>query len=457
MRVLVAIANYGTKNQRYLDKVLATYDAVPFDVDIAVLSNVEKDLGAGVEVRVGLPSEDPWSLPFGHKQLFAERQDDYDLFIYSEDDTLVTLRNIEAFLEATEELPRNKIAGFLRYEENSQGHRFCSSMHSHYHWRPGSLCRHGSDFYAYYTNMHSACFILTRRQLKDSIASGGFLVPPHEGRYDLLCTAATDPYTQCGLEKLICVSRIDDFLLHHLPNQYLGRLGLPFEEMRVQINRMLKLGNDCISTGLIPEETGLGTWRYEKHYYGGPDESLLRTVPGEVTTVLSIGCGQGESEKLLMGSGRKVDGIPLDSYISALAEMRGVRCLPADWPSLFAMPAEQKYDLVLLSDLLCYVDDPVRVLRACREHITPCGVVLVNFINRLYLGRRRLTSRHRAETVQYHHCDKAMVKRWLNASGWRMTTVHANLTGRKALLHRVFLGLLANRLSDRISVVASPR
>lgn len=199
MRLLVAIANHGTKNQRYLDRLLREYRSMTYDVHVVVLSDSAKDLGPDVEVKVGLPAKDPWSLPFGHKQLFVERQDDYDLFIYSEDDTLITQRNIEAFLAATAVLPPDRIAGFLRYEEDGQGQRYCSSMHSHYHWRPGSLRRYGGDSYAYYTNMHSAAFLLTQSQLKHCIASGGFAVGPHQGRYDLLCTAATDRSCPCNL------------------------------------------------------------------------------------------------------------------------------------------------------------------------------------------------------------------------------------------------------------------
>jgi len=109
-RVLVAIANYGEGNRRYLDQLLAEYRAMPFPVDVVVLSNIPKDLGDDVEVKVGLPGKDPWSLPFGHKQLFADRIEQYDAFIYSEDDILVTENNIRAFLEVTPKLEDDEIA-----------------------------------------------------------------------------------------------------------------------------------------------------------------------------------------------------------------------------------------------------------------------------------------------------------------------------------------------------------
>ena len=78
LRLLVVIANYGTANDKYLSRVIDEYRSMPYSTDIVVLSNVPKDLGRNVQVIVGLPSKDPRSLPFGHKEVFANRINDYD-------------------------------------------------------------------------------------------------------------------------------------------------------------------------------------------------------------------------------------------------------------------------------------------------------------------------------------------------------------------------------------------
>ena len=116
MRILVAIASYGTKNDHFLNRVIEEYRTFPHDVHIVVLSNQEKPLPPKVELKVGIPVSNPWSLPFAHKPIFAERKNDFDLFIYSEDDTPITLKNLDAFLRYTKCLPEDQIAGFLRYE-----------------------------------------------------------------------------------------------------------------------------------------------------------------------------------------------------------------------------------------------------------------------------------------------------------------------------------------------------
>ena len=114
MKILVAIANYGSKNFHYLQRLIDEYGSMSYDIDIAVLSNTPKDLPPWIEVRVGLPSSNPWSHPFAHKELFANRVNDYELFIYSEDDTLITQRNIEAFLEVLTGVDQDMLRVFIQ-------------------------------------------------------------------------------------------------------------------------------------------------------------------------------------------------------------------------------------------------------------------------------------------------------------------------------------------------------
>ena len=73
MKILVVIANHGTKNDGFARQLIDSYRSMDHDVDIIALSNIEKDWGPEIEVRVGAPTPDPWSLPFAHKQIFADR------------------------------------------------------------------------------------------------------------------------------------------------------------------------------------------------------------------------------------------------------------------------------------------------------------------------------------------------------------------------------------------------
>src|SRR2546429_4913221 len=116
MKILTVISNYGTSNNDALKEVFRELRSMTYDVDIVVLSDIPKDFGPDIRVKVGLPTKDPWTLPFAHKEVFAENLNDYDLFLYNEDDIRITEAHINAFVEATKILNDDEIAGFMRFE-----------------------------------------------------------------------------------------------------------------------------------------------------------------------------------------------------------------------------------------------------------------------------------------------------------------------------------------------------
>ncbi len=333
MKTLVVLASYGHANDRYLERVLAEYRLMGPSIDIIVTSDIPRDLGPDIRVIVGLPDNNPLALPFAHKQVFAERLNEYDLFIYSEDDILITWQNIQAFLEVTKVLPHNNIVGFVRSEVDPAGNRYYDPLLSHFHWDSTSLCTVQGYTFARFTNQHSGCFILTREQLKRFIASGGFLVEPHEGAYELREAAATDPYTQCGLEQRLCISHLDRFTVLHLPaNKYGSRPYRGSIEFHRQIEALLGLEERRRPKGLLFQpETRVLYGKWSKDYYEPVRPEVTALVPESVHRILSIGCGWGETEGWLIQRGARVVAIPMDSVIAACAEARGVEIVYGDF------------------------------------------------------------------------------------------------------------------------------
>jgi len=435
-----------------------------FDVDIVVLSNRSKEVAPGVEVVVvDLRGQKPWSLPFPHKAIFASRINDYDLFVYSEDDILITERNLRAFLEISAVLPEGEVAGFLRFEQSQGGGRNFPDVQGRFRWDVGSIRSRGEYTLAHFTNEHAACYVLTRQQLRRAIDSGGFLVGPHEGKYDLLCTAATDPYTQCGVQKLICVSHIEDFIVHHLSNRYAGTsFGVDGPELGRQLEALVRMGsNGHRSASLFQTETKLWAARYSKSYYEPARAEVLGLIAGS-KSVLSIGCGWGAIEAQLVAKGLQVSAIPLDSVIAGCAEAKGVRMVYGSFQTARAKLAGEQFDCLLLSNILHLVADPVTVLSSFGGLLSEGGktVVLEPNILRLsaYWGRirgdRRFQDFGSYEKTGIHLTSPKIVRDWLRKAKMEPQQMIEVLSPHAQKLSRLLLGLLDPLLASEVIVAA---
>jgi SAM-dependent methyltransferase len=465
MRILVAIASYGVGNDQYLAKLVAEYRAMAFATDIVVLSNIPKNVAPGVEVMVvDLKGKNPWSLPFPHKQLFADRLNDYDLFIYSEDDTLLSEKNICAFLRVSAVLPENEIPGFLRFERGPLGTFNFPEVHGHFHWDPQSVRTRGGYTLAFFTNEHSACYVLTRVQLQRAAASGGFLVEPHEGKYDLLCSAATDPYMQCGLQKLICISHLDDFLVHHLPNKYCGtRFGVDDPEMRRQVAVLLKIGQNGHRPGsLFETETKLVDASYSKDYYEPVEPAIISAIPNRVRSVLSIGCGQGAMEACLADRKLQVVAVPLDPVIFGAAEDRDIEVVHGDFETVRAKLTGRVFDCLMLSNVLHLVRNPVALLRSFAALLSEGAVVIalvpnmanLSSIRRQIYGNGRVENLRSYERTGIHLTSHGTVKKWFRDAGLRLETMIDLLPERAQTVGRLTLGLVNPFLASEVIAIA---
>jgi SAM-dependent methyltransferase len=467
LRVLVVLVSYGHKNDRYLTRVLDEYRAMSYDVDVVVTSNIRKDLGADVELVVGLPNKDPWSLPFAHKKIFAERLDRYDVFIYSEDDVLITEQNIRAFLDAGKVLGEDEIAGFVHAEEDSSGNLYFDPPHASFHWDPDSVTRRGGYTFAVYTNLHAACFMLSQRQLKAAIGSGGFLVEPHEGTYGLAETATTDPYTQCGFKKLVSISHLDQFTVRHLPaNKWSVRPYRAAEEFHRQIRALLALERTGRPKSLLFEpETKVLHQKWSKDYYEPVREELVAQIPERVQTVLSVGCAWGALEGWLVQRGVRVVGIPMDSVIAACAEAKGVEIIYGDFNLAREKLEGETFDCLLLCSVLHLVNNPTEVLSRYADLLAPGGLALVtvpNFAQITARWRRFRGIAHYKNLGDYaktgvHATTPQIIREWFRRCGLTNPSFGYVFPEKGQLLHRLSLGLADSLLGEELVCVGERR
>jgi SAM-dependent methyltransferase len=462
-RILVALTSHGTLNDHHLIRLIEEYRSMPFDTDIVVLSNLSKQPAPNIEVLVGLPNSNPWSLPFPHKKVFAERLKNYDLFVYSEDDMLITERNLRALLEVTAVLRDDEIAGFIRMEKNANGSINYPEMHENFHWDPTSVRSREKYILANFTNEHAACYVLTQGQLNRAIKSGGFLVEPHQGRYDLLCSAATDPYTQCGFIKLIPISHIDDFTVHHLSNKYVGRVGVDGAELRAQVDTMLRLAKNArIQVPLLDTETRLWRGMYSKDYYEPPSEEVIAMIPPGARSVLSIGCGSGATECRLADRGLRVVAVPLDPVICSSAAARGVEMVFGNFRTAREKIQDERFDCVLYLNVLHLARDPIEVLSLFRDVLSAESVVLIQTPNMLCIPAvwRRIRSARRYrdlgnhDSTPVHLSSPGSVRDWCRNSGLRVDRTVGILHRRAEVLRGLLAGFAGLSMSPSFVSVA---
>jgi SAM-dependent methyltransferase len=452
----------GTANDAYLGQLVNEYRSMSFQVDVVVFSDAPKEVAPGVELRVGLPTQDPGSLPFAHKQVFADRLNDYDLFIYSEDDTLITAKTIRAFLRVSSALPENEIPGFFRFERGPNGALNYIDVHGHFHWDPQTIRTRGEFTLAFFTNHHSSCYAATRQQLKRAIDSGGFLVGPHEGRYDPVCTAATDLYTQCGFQELVCISHLEDFHVEHLHNKYFGTR-VDGADMRRQVDVLLRLArNGERPASLFPTESKLTDTRYSKSYYEPVRPEIISAIPRGARSVLSVGCGSGNTEAHLVERGLRVVAVPLDPAIATGAAARGVEIVAADLSTAPQQLAEERFDCLLLINVLHLVPDPVNVLSSFGA-LLPAGSVAVFSVPNLsqlpaVWGKIRRDPRFQDlgnyDKTGVHFTSLGTIREWCRRAGMRFESATPVLPVRARRLAGLALGLMDGFLASEFIAVA---
>jgi len=127
---------------------------------------------------------------------------------------------------------------------------------------------------------------------------------------------------------------------------------------------------------LLEPETKVFHCEWSKNYYEPCRGDLIETFPPGTRTVLSIGCGWGETEAELVRKGIEVTAISLDSVIAACAESRGVKVVYGGLEGAMEQLRDQRFDGVLMSGVLHLLQDPARALSYASSLLAERGVLV---------------------------------------------------------------------------------
>jgi len=250
IKTLAVLVNYGDNQLQYLKQVVQELKSFKkYDVSVIVNSNIPLDIDSIDKVNI-IKLRNYQYLPLTCRQVIWNHKDDFDIFIYGENDHLLKEYHVDKHLEYLKIIPNDRITGLIAYEENEAGRHY-PAYHWRYDWDYNSVEEYQGKKFAHFTCVHQATFILTKEQLHKigkMYDFTQFLGPEPKSwlkRYSVKCRVNTDIYQLCGMKKLICISEFEDNLIHHLPNYYINgeqgrkKLGSSDDVMQKAINRML--------------------------------------------------------------------------------------------------------------------------------------------------------------------------------------------------------------------------
>ena len=185
-----------------------TVSFVKMSKDLRMANVYIMPLGGKDHVNI-IKIDDYQLLPLTCKQVIWHYRDEFDIFLFGENDHLFVEHHIDNYLRYTSILPNNRIAGLIQYEENETG-KYYPAYHAHYDWDYNSVEEYGELKFAHFTNIHQATFILTQEQLLRIGQMYDFTQFFGTSHYSVKCKVNTDIYQFCGMKKLICISEFDN-------------------------------------------------------------------------------------------------------------------------------------------------------------------------------------------------------------------------------------------------------
>jgi 2-polyprenyl-3-methyl-5-hydroxy-6-metoxy-1,4-benzoquinol methylase len=116
--------------------------------------------------------------------------------------------------------------------------------------------------------------------------------------------------------------------------------------------------------------------KYSSHYYA-------RRIVGSNHTVLDLGCGEGGLAAELKKSGNRITGVDIfpETQNPQTFEQYFAADLNHGIATIVRGLAKNRFDRVLLLDILEHLSEPEKLLRQCREVLRPDGQVIISVPN----------------------------------------------------------------------------
>lgn len=225
MKILTTIACYSGNDNQYIrtvvDELKQFSDVVIFAPEIMNIDGVKteirsKSLGHG--------------LVFEPRQYIIDHLNEYDYFLYNEDDIFISGEALEFAIETNEKLIKKDIqynVGFLRYEMEGQKEEFVDLAPYNSVNLEGNgvtdiikfITKFDNEYYFHAWNPHSGNFLMSRQQIELLYSNNKFPTKPEKNFGGILESGATG-----FVGSIMKFSPIKDYrklMVHHMSNKYI--------------------------------------------------------------------------------------------------------------------------------------------------------------------------------------------------------------------------------------------
>ncbi len=117
------------------------------------------------------------------------------------------------------------------------------------------------------------------------------------------------------------------------------------------------------------------------NYFGYVRTDVLQYVPSSAKSVLSIGCGYGKTEKVLVDRGVHVTGIEPSTEAAPIASSNGLSIIQKGALEGLQELKGKEFDCIILSDVLEHLSDPKAVLKLCSDLISTGATIVISVPN----------------------------------------------------------------------------
>ena len=206
--------------------VLYTADTNPYTkAQKREIKQIEQTCTSEMEIDI---QEHPASLrlemTMQHRIEVQKHLEDFDMFLYAEDDVHVELRHVMAYLRHSRKLMNapngaKYLLGWQRFEKTGIGLGASQIM-----WENGPDSWHpveiGGELYATMVNPHAGAWIATREELQQLEKQCRILrVPQTANSFTRVRAAGWNMYLNCGRRKVLPLVDFPAFIVHHLPDK----------------------------------------------------------------------------------------------------------------------------------------------------------------------------------------------------------------------------------------------